>query len=261
MSTADMAQIAREFAAAADLAREAGFDAVEIHMAHGYLLSQFLSPKYNRRTDDYGGSVERRAGFPAQVLRRVLDAVGRDLAVVCKLAATEGFHGGATAPECARVARILEAEGAHLLVLSGGMNVESPWVMFGNTLPPEAVPQPRNLALRIVGRALKHAPPRDVAFREMYQIEHALQIRAAVQMPLAYLGGVKSWENIETAMGSGFDCVAIGRALLHDPGLVNRFRSDRTLRSGCTSCNRCVLTMYSPEGTHCVLHESQEARA
>ena len=261
MSTADMAQIAGEFAAAAVLAREAGFDAVEIHMAHGYLLSQFLSPKYNRRTDDYGGSVEQRARFPAQVLRRVLDAVGRDLAVVCKLGATEGFHGGATAQECARAARNLEAEGAHLLVLSGGMNVESPWVMFGNPLPQEAVPQPRNLLMRIVGRTLRYAPPREATFREMYQIEHALQIRAAVQMPLAYLGGVKSRENIDIAMASGFDCVAIGRALIHDPGLVNQFRTGGAVRSGCTSCNRCVLTMYSPEGTHCVLHEPEEARA
>ena len=97
MSETDIGRIAGEFATAARIAREAGFDAVEIHMGHGYLLSQFLSPKYNRRRDRYGGDVRRRALFPALVLSQVLDAVGRDVAVTCKLCSTEGCRGGATA--------------------------------------------------------------------------------------------------------------------------------------------------------------------
>jgi 2,4-dienoyl-CoA reductase (NADPH2) len=258
MSPADLERVAIEFAVAAGLAREAGFDAVEIHMAHGYLLSQFLSPKYNRRKDRYGGSVERRARFPAHVLRLVLDAVGRDLAVVCKIGATEGFPGGATADESAQVARILQDEGAHLLVLTGGMNVESPWAMFGNLLPQEAAPEPRNVLMRLASRALRPPPPRDIAFREMYQLENALKIRAAVRMPLAYLGGVKSWANIETVMARGFDCVAAARAFIHDAELVNKFRAGTAAQSGCTACNRCVLTMYSPGGTSCVLHEPND---
>jgi len=259
MSAADMKRVADEFAAAARLAREAGFDAVEIHMAHGYLLSQFLSPKYNHRIDEYGGTVERRARFPAHVLFRVLNAVGRDLAVVCKIGATEGFVGGATAHESAQVARILRSEGANLLVLSGGMNIESPWVMFGNTLPPEAAPTPRNPLLRFASRALKPEPPRDIAFRELYQLEAALTVRSAVKMPLAYLGGVKSWANVETALAHGFDCVAVGRALIHDAELVNKFRAGAAAQSGCTSCNRCVLTMVLPGGTSCVLREPNDA--
>jgi 2,4-dienoyl-CoA reductase-like NADH-dependent reductase (Old Yellow Enzyme family) len=93
MTEADMQRVAEEFAAAARRARDAGFDAVEIHMGHGYLLSQFLSPAYNHRRDAYGGAVEARARFPLQVLRRVLDAVGRDLAVTCKIGVTEGKRG------------------------------------------------------------------------------------------------------------------------------------------------------------------------
>ncbi|MGH8457101.1 MAG: NADH:flavin oxidoreductase, partial [Stenotrophobium sp.] len=125
MTSADLERTAQEFVAGALRAKEAGFDAVEIHMGHGYLLSQFISPKYNHRRDEFGGDATQRARFPAQVLRRVLDAVGRDLAVTCKICVTEGFKGGATAEDAVQVARVLEREGAHLLVLSGGMNVES----------------------------------------------------------------------------------------------------------------------------------------
>jgi 2,4-dienoyl-CoA reductase (NADPH2) len=228
-------------------------------MGHGYLLSQFLSPKYNHRRDQYGGNVERRARFPALVLARVLDAVGGHLAVTCKICATEGFPGGATADDAARVARVLQDQGAHLIVLSGGMNMESPWVMFGNPLPDDAVAPPSGAFMRLAVRLLKPRPPSSVAFREMYQLENSLKVRAAVSMPLAYLGGAKSWANIETAMAHGFDCVVMGRALIHDPGLVNQFRSGAVLASGCTSCNRCVVMMYSPGGTSCVLGEPNEA--
>src|SRR3546814_14414874 len=116
-----MGAVIGEFVAGAKLAREAGFDAVEIHMGHGYLLSQFLSPMYNKRRDAYGGSTEQRARFPAQVLRAVLDAVGSELAVICKICVTEGVKKGANAKDAAIVAGVLEREGAHLLVRSGAI--------------------------------------------------------------------------------------------------------------------------------------------
>ena len=259
MSEADIRRIAGEFSQAARLAREAGFDAVEIHMGHGYLLSQFLSPKYNRRTDEYGGDVERRARFPALVLRRVLDAVGRDLAVTCKLCSTEGFKGGATAEDAAGVARLLEAEGAHLLVLSGGMNIESPWVMFGSPLPLDAMARPKNPLIRLAARLLKAGGPESLEFHEMYLLEHSRKVRAAVRMPLAYLGGAKSLASIHKAMAEGFDCVAMGRALIHDPDLINKYRLGTATESGCTACNRCVVMMYSPGGTSCVLRSPNDA--
>ena len=253
MSETDIGRIAGEFATAARIAREAGFDAVEIHMGHGYLLSQFLSPRYNRRRDRYGGDVRRRTLFPALVLSQVLDAVGRDVAVACKLCSTEGFRGGATAEDAARVAQILEAEGAHLLVLSGGMNIESPWVMFGSPLPAEAVAPPGNLLMWLAARLLKPSEPKSTEFRELYLLEHSREVRAAVRMSLAYLGGVKSLAGVYQAMAEGFDCVALGRALIHDPELVNEYRAGRATESGCTACNRCIVMMYSPGGTSCVL--------
>ena len=94
--------------------------------------------------------------------------------------------------------------------------------------------------------------PADLAFHELYLLEHSRRIRAAVKMPLAYLGGVKSMDAAETALAEGFECVVMARALIHDTALVNKFRSGELDRSGCTSCNRCVAYIYDPAGTRCV---------
>lgn len=212
MTESDMDAAVRQFVQAARAAREAGFDAVEIHMGHGYLLSQFLSPLYNHRRDVYGGSPEKRARFPARVLRAVLDEVGRDMAVLCKIGVTEGVKGGGTAEDAARIARVLEAEGAHMLVLSGGMNVESVWQLFGSPMPAEARANVSNPIVRCAMSLQKFTEPKFDGFREMYFLEHSRKVREAVRMPLAYLGGVRSLANIELAMQEGFEAVAMARA-------------------------------------------------
>lgn len=249
----DLEALAGAFVSAARHARDAGFDAVELHMGHGYLLSQFLSPVYNRRRDAYGGDAARRARFPVEVLNRVLDAVGRDLAVLCKLSVTEGHAKGATLEDVIVTTRALEAAGAHLLVLSAGMNVEAPWAIFGSNLPPAAVETIQNPVVRLATRAMKLWEPR-IAFRELYLRESSRAIRAAVRMPLGYLGGAKSLDGLETLMADGFDAVVMGRALIHDPDLVRHFEAGRVRYSGCTACNQCVTSMYSEAGTHCVLN-------
>jgi 2,4-dienoyl-CoA reductase (NADPH2) len=108
MTADDMRAVAMEFAEGALLAEKCGFDAVEIHMGHGYLLSQFISPAYNKRRDVYGGDAAARAKFPSEVLGRVLDVVGKRLAVTCKISVVEGFRGGGTADDAVAVARVLE---------------------------------------------------------------------------------------------------------------------------------------------------------
>jgi 2,4-dienoyl-CoA reductase-like NADH-dependent reductase (Old Yellow Enzyme family) len=254
MTRADLARVADEFVAGALRARIAGFDAVEIHMGHGYLLSQFISPLYNKRRDEFGGkTATERVRYPVQVLRRVLDAVGRDMAVICKICVTEGVKGGATAEDAVQVARALEAAGAHLIVLSGGMNVESPWTIFGSNMPKAATDVIDNPVIKFATRMMKLWEPK-VPFHEMYFIEHSRKVRAAVKLPLAYLGGAKSIAGVNQAMSEGFDCVVMGRALIHDPQLVNKFRSGEATVSGCTACNQCVVMMYTPGGTGCVLH-------
>ena len=259
MSKADMTVMADEFVAAAKNARAAGFDAVELHMGHGYLLSQFISKFYNGRWDGYGGSIEKRVRFPVEVLGRVLDAVGKDIAVVAKFSMTDGKEGGNTIEDGIAVAKALEAGGAHMAVLSNGLNVESITAMFGSSFPKSNRGKPANLAIAIGMWVQSFTEPGNVVFRENYLREQALRIRAAVKMPLAYLGGVQSLDGVETAMADGFEAIALGRALVHDPAFVNDLQSGAISQSGCTACNRCVTMMYSPGGTSCVIKTPNEA--
>jgi 2,4-dienoyl-CoA reductase-like NADH-dependent reductase (Old Yellow Enzyme family) len=253
MNRADMDAMIAEFVAAAKRAREAGFDAVELHMGHGYLLSQFISKFYNHRRDGYGGTIEKRVKFPAEVLGRVLDAVGKDLAVLVKFSMTDGKAGGNTIEDGIAVARAIESEGAHMAVLSNGLNVESITAMFGSNFPKSNRARPANPLVALGMWIQSLTEPKDVVFRENYLRELALRIRGAVDMPLAYLGGVQSLAGAEQAMADGFDALAMGRILIHDPSIINQFRDGLASRSGCTACNMCVTMMYSPGGTACVL--------
>ncbi|MGH8516568.1 MAG: NADH:flavin oxidoreductase, partial [Panacagrimonas sp.] len=251
MQPDDLERVGSEFVDAARIAQRAGFDAVEIHMGHGYLLSQFLSPRYNHRRDDYGGDAQARARFPREVLTRVLDAVGAQLAVTAKLSTVEGFDGGAQIEDGEVVARELSRAGAQLLVLSAGMNVESPWTIFGSRVARAAGEHAPTWAMRATNPLLRLQEP-DIEFRELYLLESSRRIRAAVSTPLAYLGGVTSAAGVQTVMDAGFDAVALGRALIHQADFVNALRTGQE-RSGCTACNRCVGMMYTPGGTRCVL--------
>lgn len=254
MTPVDMAAVRGEFVAAARLAREAGFDAVELHMGHGYLLNQFLSPLSNKRRDAYGGSAENRARFPAEVMAAVKEAVGADMAVIAKINLYDGVKHGATVEDAVTTAQALERAGADMLVLSGGRNVEAPWAIFHSPLPLEDMArlQP-GLRARLQFAALKAMTPKDIRFRELYFLDAARQVRAAVQCALGYVGGVLSLDAARQVLDEGFEAVVMARALVHDPALVSRFRADPGHRSACDSCNRCVALMYTPPGTFCAL--------
>lgn len=257
MTRDDLRRNRQEFVAAAKTARDCGFDAVELHMGHGYLLSQFLSPKYNHRQDDYGGSVEARVCYPAEVLAAVLDAVGQSMAVICKISMFEGYKGGATVDDAVVTAKALSDKGAHLLVLSAGMNVESPWTIFGSPMPKTVTASSQSFVMRAANQILQWQQPK-IKFHDLYLLEAARKIRVAVSTPLAYLGGVKSVAGIEQAMQDGFDAVVMGRALIHQPDLIQSFAAGAQSRSGCTACNQCVSMMYTPSGTRCVLTTTDE---
>ncbi|MCR9105713.1 MAG: NADH:flavin oxidoreductase [Gammaproteobacteria bacterium] len=255
MNEGDMTCVIDQFVAAAQLARDSGFDAVELHMGHGYLLNQFLSPLNNKRKDAYGGSAENRVRFPARVLAAVKAAVGDTTAVLAKINVADGVSKGAKVEDAIVTARALEAAGADMLVLSGGRNVESTWFMFGSRMNREEVSkilkqQGERLAAFAMKAAASSEP--DITFKEMYFLDYSRKIRAAVNLPLAYLGGVKSLANAEQAMSEGFNAIVLARALLHDPDLVNKLRSGEMTESGCDNCNGCVAYIYHPAGTRCV---------
>jgi len=255
MTAADMDRVTAEFVTAAELARDAGFDAVELHMGHGYLLNQFISPLSNRRRDEFGGSPENRVRFPVRVLAAVKRAVGDTTAVLAKINVADGISRGAQVEDGIVTARALQAAGADMLVLSGGRNVESTWFMFGSNMNrPEMSKVLKQQGEWLTALMMKAAASseRKMTFREMYFLEYSRRIRAAVTLPLAYLGGVKSLANAEQAVADGFDCVVLARALLHDPALVNKFRSGELSESGCDNCNGCVAYIYHPDGTRCI---------
>ncbi len=255
MNEADMERVIAEFVAAARLARDAGFDAVELHMGHGYLLNQFISPLSNRREDKYGGSAENRVRFPARVLAAVKQAVGDTTAVLAKINVADGTRRGAKVEDGIVTALALQAAGAHMLVLSGGRNVESTWFMFGSRMNRleiiKVLKQQGDWLTALMMKGAAATEP-EITFKEMYFLEYSRKIRAAVDLPLAYLGGIKSLANAEQAMSEGFECVVLARALIHDPALVNKLRSGERTQSGCDNCNACVAYIYHPAGTRCV---------
>lgn len=253
MNEKDMARVTQLFVDAAIRAVEAGFDAVEIHMGHGYLLNQFISPMDNQRTDQYGGSAENRVRFPAAVLKAVKDAVGDRIAVMAKINVADGRRRGASVEDGIVTAKALEAAGADLLVLSAGRNVESGWFTFGSNMNVAAIQRVLgkwSLSGMAIGLTAKSEPK--IEFKPMYLWEYSQQIRQQVSLPLAYLGGVTSSADVAQAMAGGFEAVALARAFLREPDLVNRWREDPAQRSKCDHCNSCVAYIYHPAGTWCI---------
>ena len=190
----------RRFAAAAAIAREVGFSGVQVHGAHGYLLSSFLSPVTNLRTDDWGGTLENRARFLLEVIRAVRAAVGRDFPVSVKLNSDDFRKGGFTNPECLEVVRWLNEESIDLLEISGG-----------------TYEQPRLLGAE--GRAEDAAPVRSSTLaREAYFLDYAAAIRRVARMPLMVTGGFRTRAAMEAALASGdCDVIGLGRPLCWKP--------------------------------------------
>lgn len=240
----DLARVVADFASAARLARSAGMDAVELHFGHGYLVSQFLSPYTNRRTDRWGGSLANRSRLAVEVLRAARAAVGPGFPILLKVNLRDGFAGGLELDESIEVARLLEAGGATALVLSGGFVSRTPLYMLRGEVPVSrmAAGQERwhaRIGLHLFGRLLVQAYP----YSEGFFLEEARSMRAAVRLPLVLLGGVKSMATVDRALSAGFDLVGMGRALLHDPALPRKLERGEVTASGCVPCNECIAEM------------------
>ncbi|MFC4003271.1 NADH:flavin oxidoreductase [Prauserella oleivorans] len=249
---ADLERIIAAHATAARLARDAGFDAVELHFGHNYLASAFLSPKLNRRTDSYGGSLRNRARLARGIARAVRDAVGDRIAITAKLNMDDGVSGGFWLDESLQVAQWLEADGGlDALELTAGSSLLNPMYLFTGDVPlrefSAQFPQPLRLGIRMSGNAFLRSYP----YREAYLLDKALQFRDALSLPLILLGGITRKETMNLAMEQGFSFVAMARALLREPDLPNLLRDEPGHRSLCVHCNKCMPTIY--RGTHCVL--------
>ncbi len=256
MGRDDIARVVESFGRAVSLARDAGFDAVEVHAGHGYLVSQFLSPWTNHRSDAYGGSRDGRMRFMREVMARVRAAARDDVAVLVKMNLHDGFPGGCDLDDAIAVARALEEGGADALVLSGGFVSRAPMVVMHGAMPTRVMGHlMTSRLLRAMVSLLGQQLIRPVPYRDAYFLEEAAAVREAVRMPLVYVGGAASRASIDAALARGFDAVAMARALIVDPAFVRRLAEAEGVPLGdgatggpaeaCDHCNYCAARIYT----------------
>ncbi|MCH5242017.1 MAG: NADH:flavin oxidoreductase [Muribaculaceae bacterium] len=245
----ELKQIAKYFGDAVNTARDAGFDCVEVHAGHGYLISQFLSPYTNHRSDEYGGKLDSRMNFMRECMEEVMKAAGSDMGVLVKINMNDGFKSGLQEPECLIVAKELEKLGVHALVLSGGFVSKAPMYVMRGKMPIHTMTHYMSqawlkYAVRMFGGIM--VPSHD--FKPLYFLDQARLFRKELKMPLVYVGGVTSREDADKIIDDeGFEFLQMGRALLNDPDFVNKMKIDSNHISECEHLNYCIARMYSKE--------------
>lgn len=249
----DIDDVLAAHAHAARLAVDAGFDAVEIHLGHNYLASAFLSPLLNRRDDEFGGSLQNRAKVARGLVMAMRRAVRQQVAVTAKLNMTDGIRGGITVDEALTTARWLQDDGGlDAIELTAGSSLVNPMYLFRGDAPVKefaaAFKPPLRWGIRMTG----HRFFREYPYRDAYLLREARLFRAELTIPLILLGGITNRTTMDLAMAEGFEFVAMARALLAEPDLVNRIAAEGSqVRSACTHCNQCMATIY--RRTHCVV--------
>ncbi|MFO8141573.1 MAG: NADH:flavin oxidoreductase, partial [Marinobacter sp.] len=228
LSAEDIRGLSAAFAKAAKRAKEAQFDGVQIHAAHGYLFSQFLSPHYNRRTDRYGGSHAARALALLETVEAVRREVGEDFPVFVKMNADDTLADGVLPEDMVKTALLLEKAGIDAIELSGGCR--------DGRYPP--------------ARKIKATTPD----KEAYYEDAAGLYKQRVKIPLILVGGIRSFETAERLLNSGIvDYVAMSRPLVCEPSLVNRWQKGDRRPSTCISENLCYNPIRAGEGIRCVI--------
>ncbi len=232
MTLEEIAAVPGQFARAAALAAEAGFDAVQIHAAHGYMLSQFLSPHYNKRKDAYGGSPENRARLVREVVAAVKEAAG-GMAVLIKINSEDFLPGGLKPEESLEAVASLEALGLDAVEISGG-TMDS-------------------------GRL---APVRPVAAGGAYYLEAARLFRKRLSIPIILTGGIRTYAEAEAILAEGAaDLIGLSRPLIREPGLVGRWMTGNHAPSPCVSDNLCFKPALDGRGIACLTAEREAARS
>jgi 2,4-dienoyl-CoA reductase-like NADH-dependent reductase (Old Yellow Enzyme family) len=233
----DISAIVSAFACAAGRAKQAGFDAVQIHAAHGFLLSQFLSPAFNKRKDEYGGDLENRARLVLEVVGSVREIVGPEYPLLIKLNSEDFLEGGMTPEEAIQVAGIMEKASINAIELSGG-----------------TVASPEKL---IPVRPGKLTPNQEVYYREA-----AMLYKQKVTIPLMLVGGIRSYNVAELLVQNGItDYISMSRPLICEPSLIKRWRKGDRRASECVSDNACFAPASDGRGIYCVTMAKKRSKA
>jgi len=235
LSIGEIHDIKQSFVEAALRARKNGFDGIQIHAAHGYLLSQFLSPFFNRRTDDYGGSLENRARFPLEVVRSVRSAVGRNYPVLIKMNSEDFLEGGLTLNDSLEFGHMLEQTGIDAIELSGGTDVS------GRLVPAR------------VGVKTKE--------QEAYFRKAGKMFKKELGIPILLVGGIRSFDLAERLVLEGYaDYISMSRPFIREPFLIRRWASGDLARAKCISDNECFKPITAGEGVYCVAERKQSQK-
>jgi 2,4-dienoyl-CoA reductase-like NADH-dependent reductase (Old Yellow Enzyme family) len=232
MTKEDIGRVCASFGTAAARAKQAGFDGVQIHSAHGYLLSEFLSPFFNKRTDEYGGSIENRTRIVLEVLRSIRAAVEDDYPVLVKVNSEDFIDGGLAVAEMLQVAVLLEKAGIDAIEMSGGTIYASGKY---SAVRPGAIDTPE---------------------KEVYYREAAGLFKKKISVPLLLVGGIRSYEVADQLVANGgADYISLCRPLIREPDLVRRWQSGDTRKSTCLSENQCFEPAIKGEGLYCVVEK------
>lgn len=249
MTIKDIDEIVDAFGKAVDMCRRAGFDCIEVHAGHGYLISQFISPYTNHRKDEYGGSLENRMRFMRRVITRVMEEAKDDMAIVVKTNMYDGFRSGMQIDECITVAKELENLGVHALVLTAGFVSKAPMDVMRGAMPLKTLAYYMDmkkfwwlkLGLHIGGRMVIPTVP----YKDAYFYDTAMKFRKELKMPLIYVGGMVDKADMEMVLDSDFVAFQMARALVQDTDFVNKLQSGEVTRSACKHSNYCIGRMYT----------------
>ena len=229
MTKAEISETVSDFVAAALRVKKAGFDGVQLHGAHGYLLSQFLSPFFNKRTDEYGGSLENRARIVLECVRGIRFAVGEAYPIMIKINSDDYLDGGFSNKDMVQLAAMLENEGIDAIELSGGTHFSPEKYLFS----------------RKTGIVSEN--------EELYFAKAARLYREKIKVPLMLVGGIRSYSVAEQVIKDGLaDYVSLCRPLIREPDLIYRWQTGNTGKAACISCNECFTPVRSGEGVYCV---------
>lgn len=226
-------EIVEAFGKAARRAKEAGIDGVQIHAAHGYLLSQFLSPAFNKRQDEYGGPVENRARAALEVLQSVREAVGEDFPVLIKMNCQDFIERGQTLEDTVKAGVLLEQGGLDAIELSGGTMISGKFIPSRGGIKTEE--------------------------KEAYFRDSAKTLKEKVGIPLVLVGGNRSFQLGERLVQEGYaDYISMSRPLIREPHLIKRWADGELEKAKCLSDNQCFGPAMAGEGIYCVVDKKEK---
>ncbi|HZK12795.1 MAG TPA: YbaK/EbsC family protein [Atribacterota bacterium] len=228
ITTSEILKMTEDFKMAAVKAKKAGFDGVQIHAAHGYLLNQFLSPFFNKRKDEYGGSIENRARLILEILQAIRSELGRQFTVLIKLNSDDFIEGGFTPEEMVQVAELLEVAGIDAVELSGGTS------------------------LKISNYSSSRVSESDSKEDEAYYGDAAKLYKEKISVPLILVGGIRSYELAKELVEKELvDYISLCRPLIREPDLIKRWQAGDIKKARCISCNGCFVPARAGEGLYC----------